>query len=99
MGDHADLSTGCGHLNVARIGARDAAQIADEATYAANTGRSMTVQTRPGTDVSRIQGLIDNGSVGHGTIPNIADDGFRTLSPWGAAGGGAATGSTFRALK
>ena len=67
--------------NVTKISARDTKQIADEVTFATATGRQTVVRTRSSTDVGRIQNLITSGDVVRTSLPNIADDGFRMLSP------------------
>jgi RHS repeat-associated protein len=79
--------------NVARISGRDAAQIADDVTYAASTGQTMRLLTRSNTDLSKVQHLINNGSIKLSTIPNIGSDGFRIISGLESAGVGGALGS------
>lgn len=66
--------------NVAAIGVRDARQIAAEAAYASQEGLAMKLVTRPGADLSRIQGLIDNGALSVSNIPGIGTNGFRILT-------------------
>jgi RHS repeat-associated protein len=79
--------------NVAKISSRDAAQIADEAGWAASQGRTMTVQTRATTDVGRIQNLINSGAVTQEFLPNIGQNGFRVLSSGEAFGIGGGVGA------
>lgn len=81
--------------NVAKISARDARQIADDVAIGADRGLQTVVKTRPGADVSRIQGLIDDGSVIHKTLSNLNSSGFRILSGFESAGLGAGVGMTF----
>jgi uncharacterized protein RhaS with RHS repeats len=81
--------------NVAIIGARDARQISAYVDYSAQAGLdAVVVFTRPSTNVSAIQGLLDNGSVTQRFLPGINDLGVYSLSLSGAAtvGGLAGTG-------
>lgn len=52
----------------------------------------MLFQTRYGTDMSRIGGLLNSGAVTQGFLPNLADDGFRMLSPLQLGGIGLGAG-------
>jgi RHS repeat-associated protein len=80
--------------NVALIRTKDAAQIADEAAFAAREGLDMTLWIRPGADVSKVQGLIDSGAIALRNIPGIGSNGFRVLTNTeGALLGGAIGGA------
>ncbi len=88
--------------NVAAIGYRDAAQIKNYVNYAQNTsGFNPVVQvfTRPGADVSRIQGLIDSGSVIQKSLPGINSSGVFNLSLGQSAAIGGGTRLGLSALK
>lgn len=78
--------------NVAAIGVRDASQIAAEATYASQNSLSMSLRVRAGADLSRIQGLIDEGAMSVTTIPGVGTNGFRILTGGESALTGAAIG-------
>lgn len=78
--------------NKAALSAKDARQIADEVTFANRSVPPKTAElyTRPGTVIdSATQKLIDSGELVQKFLPNIADDGFKMLSPWQAGGIGA----------
>ena len=80
--------------NVATIGSRDAAQISSYVEYSTANGLNPTqVFTRPGTNVSAIQELIDAGAVEQKILPGINSLGVNSLS----AADSAAIGSTFGA--
>ena len=67
--------------NTASIRSRDAAQIRDFVSFAGSNNGSVTVLTRgKSTDVSRIQGLVDDGAVSIGKIPGINSSGVGNLS-------------------
>ena len=88
--------------NVAAIGYRDTAQIKNYVSYAENTqGFNPVVQvfTRPGADVSRIQGLIDSGSVIQKSLPGINSSGVFNLSVGQSAAIGGGTRLGLSALK
>jgi RHS repeat-associated protein len=62
--------------NVAVISARDARQISAYAAYAAQKSIGpVPVYTRPATDVSRIQGLISEGTVVQRILPGVTNRG------------------------
>ena len=82
--------------NKAVISAKDARQINDDVLLASRKpGYQTQLYTRGSTDVSRVQGLINNGSVVQKFLPGVADDGFRLLSPLesGLAGAGFGQGT------
>lgn len=81
--------------NVASISAKDARQIMAEATYSASKGLNMTLWTRSGTDLSRVQGLIDNGALSVRNIPGIGSNGFRVLTNGESAVLGSGLGGSF----
>ena len=82
--------------NVAAIGVRDAKQISSYASHSTETGLNpVEVFTRPGTDVPRIQGLLDNGAVVQKFLPGINDAGVLSLT----RGEAALTGAGARLLK
>ncbi|MBS0448570.1 MAG: hypothetical protein JSR59_21825 [Proteobacteria bacterium] len=85
--------------NVAAIGACDAQQIAAEATYASQNGLGMNLYTRTGADLSRIQGLIDNGAMSVSTIPGVGTNGFRVLTNGEGALSGSLIGGSTNGLK
>lgn len=85
--------------NVASIGARDARQIAAEATYASQNGLSMSLYTRTSTNLNRIQGLIDSGAISMSTIPGVGTNGFRVLTSGEAALSGSLMGGFTNSLK
>ena len=85
--------------NVATISARDARQISAYADYSAQVGLDpVTVFTRPSTNVSAIQGLLDNGSVTQSFLPGINDLGVYSLTRSGAATVGGLAGAGGNAL-
>ena len=75
--------------NVLSISSSDAKQINDYVLYTQQYGGSVTVLTRILTDVSQIQGLINNGLVSVGKIPGINSSGVANLSNSTSAGIGA----------
>jgi RHS repeat-associated protein len=80
--------------NVATIGSRDAAQISSYVNYSTANGLNpVQVFTRPGTDVSAIQGLINAGAVEQKILPGINSLGVNSLS----AADSAAIGGVFGA--
>jgi hypothetical protein len=80
--------------NVATISSRDAAQISSYVDYTALRGLNpVQVFTRPGTDVSAIQGLINAGCIEQKILPGINSLGVNLLS----AADSAAIGATFGA--
>jgi RHS repeat-associated protein len=83
--------------NVAAISAKDARQIAREATYAADKELSMTLSVRQGADLSRVQSLIDANAFAVKTIPGVGANGFRILTTAEAAAAGAAIGTALNA--
>jgi hypothetical protein len=85
--------------NVASVSAREAAQISDSVALAQGTGKEAVLLTRPGADVSRVQGLIDNRSLTHGTIPGIGSDGLRQLGTSGSAAAGATVGTATNCVR
>jgi RHS repeat-associated protein len=89
--------------NVATIGARDANQISSYAAYSARRGLDpVQVFTRQGTDVSRIQRLINSGAVEQQFIRGVNDLGVYSLTAGQAALTGGAVGavdSGVRSLK
>lgn len=89
--------------NVANISSSNAAQIGDEAAFAASQGRSMTLHVRAGTgNVGAAQSAAaQNGTnLTVRTLPNTADDGFRQglfngeAAAVGAAAGGGCAAAT-----
>jgi hypothetical protein len=86
--------------NVAAISARDARQITAEATYASSqNGLSMSLYTRSGADLSRVQGLIDNGAISVFTIPGVGTNGFRVLTGRESVLSGSLVGGLTNSLK
>jgi len=84
--------------NVAEISNAAARQIGDEAGFASSQGRSLTLHVREGTDLTKVQGLIDSGGAEVRTLSNTAEDGFRKgLFNSEAAGVGSATGAACNA--
>jgi RHS repeat-associated protein len=85
--------------NVAIIGARDARQISAYADYSAQAGLdAVAIFTRPSTNVSAIQSLLDNGSVIQRFLPGINDLGVNSLTRSGAATVGGLAGIGGNAL-
>ncbi len=86
--------------NKAVISAKDARQITDDVLFAGSQpgGYQAQLLTRRSTDVSRVQGLIDNGSVVQKFLPGVADDGFRLLSPLESSLAGAGFGQGTQSL-
>jgi len=85
--------------NKAVISAKDARQIGDDVLLASRKpGYQTQLYTRGSTDVSRVQGLIDNGSVVQKFLPGVADDGFRLLSPLESGLAGAGFGQATQSL-
>ncbi|WP_298609873.1 RHS repeat-associated core domain-containing protein [uncultured Thiobacillus sp.] len=86
--------------NKAVLSAKDARQIGDDVLHAASRqpGYQTQLYTRSSTDVSRVKGLIDDGSVVHKYLPGVADDGFRLLSPLGSGLAGAGFGQGTQSL-
>jgi RHS repeat-associated protein len=78
--------------NVAAIRSGDAAQIRDLVKAAQKGAQNVVVHTRHGTDMGRIRGLLDSGAISQRFLPNVADDGFRMLSPLQRGGIGVAAG-------
>jgi RHS repeat-associated protein len=74
--------------NVATIGARDAKQILDYVRFSGQ--RAVEVFTRPGTSVSRIQSLLDNGSVVQKMLPGINSQGVFESTGFAITAGAAA---------
>jgi RHS repeat-associated protein len=88
--------------NVAAISAKDARQISDYAAFSQQGLNPVQVFTREGTDVSRIQGLINSGAVEQKFIPGVNDFGVYSLTTGEAALSGGAVGaadSGVRSLK
>jgi len=86
--------------NVKAISSKDASQIHAEALIAADRGIPMTLWTRPGADLSRIQHLIDNGGISAvKNIPGIGVNGARVLKNGEAALVGGASGLIDDAIK
>jgi hypothetical protein len=71
----------------------------DELLAAFKSGYQTVLLTRRSTDVGRVQGLIDDGSVLHKFLPGVADDGFRLLSPLGSGLAGAGFGQSTKSLR
>ena len=96
LGELGQLDSG---QRAAAIGARDAAQIAAEAGFAAVRGLEMNLLIRPGMDLSRIGALVTSREITVMNIPGIAANGFRTLTTAESAftgaiiGGGVESGS------
>jgi hypothetical protein len=84
---------------VATIGARDARQISAYADFSAQAGLDpVALFTRPSTNVSAIQGLLDNGAVTQSFLPGINDLGVNSLSLSSAATVGGLVGTGGNAL-
>lgn len=72
--------------NVKAISAKDAKQIHAQTLLAKEFDAPMTLWTRPGADLSKIQHLIDNGAISAvKNIPGIATNGARMLKNGEAA--------------
>ena len=73
--------------NVAKISSRDAAQITDSVLYSQSYGGTTTLLTRgAATDISAVQGLVDDGLLALGKIPSINSFGVANLSASTSAG-------------
>ena len=89
--------------NVANISSSNAAQIGDEAAFAASQGRSMTLHVRSSTGnvgAARSAAAQNGVNLTVRTLPNTADDGFRQglfnseAAAVGAAAGGGCAAAT-----
>ena len=78
---------------------RDSDQISSYVAYSAQRNLGpVQLFTRPGTDVSRIQGLIDSGAVVQQFLPGVNNLGVYSLTGGEAALTGAAVGATESAV-
>ncbi|MEA1677474.1 RHS repeat-associated core domain-containing protein [Nitrospirillum sp. BR 11163] len=85
--------------NVAAIGARDAKQLSAYSKFSNIEGLDpVQVFTRPNTDVSAIQDLLENGSVVQRFLPGVTDQGVYALTPGQAAITGGLIGSASNAI-
>ncbi len=72
--------------NVLSISGRDAAQIADFVKFSGQQGSTTLLTRGPATNISRVQGLVDDGSLLIGKIPGINSSGVANLSTGTSAG-------------
>jgi RHS repeat-associated protein len=80
--------------NVLEISAKDATQIFDSILYSQKMGGTTTLLTRgSATNISRVQGFVDDGLLQLGKIPRISPSGVANLSNSASAGIGLGVGA------